>query len=143
MWSQSSIVSTPLPHCGRGRDPRRRRGRVRVFRLPIPSPAFGLRPQAPSPAVRERGYVRDSPSPLDQRAFVAAGALEGLLAGDRRDLLVIIPRALRLGGLLDLEQVHVADHPAAILYLAVLGHEIVDRGLLHLLDDGQAIIAAG
>src|SRR5439155_13992047 len=97
----------------------------------------------PSPAVRERGFcgetclslthcqvhrgVAGSASPLHPQAFVAAGALERLVARDRADLLVVIPRALRVGGLLDLEQVHVAHQPAGLEDLAVLGPEVVDR----------------
>src|SRR5256885_4355334 len=68
-----------------------------------PHPPIASRWVPPSPAMRERGYGCGLRSPLDQRAFVAAGALEGLIAGDRGDLLEVVPRPLRLGRLLDLE----------------------------------------
>src|SRR6267154_1951676 len=41
--------SYPLPHCGRGRDPRRRRGRVRVFGRRYPHPASGFALRHPLP----------------------------------------------------------------------------------------------
>jgi hypothetical protein len=50
------MVNFPLPH--RGRGVASIASRVRVSATERPSPAFGLRPQAPSPAVREReNYV--------------------------------------------------------------------------------------
>src|SRR6266481_7255612 len=82
-------------------------------------------------------------SALDQRALVGAGKLEGLLARNDRDLLVVIPRAFGFRRLLDLEQIHVAHEGAVLADLPVLCHEIVDRGRLHLFDDGWAIVAAG
>ncbi len=42
-----------LPHCGRGRGPRRRRARVRASRNTLSRPR--LPPRPPSPAVRQRG----------------------------------------------------------------------------------------
>jgi alanine racemase len=48
-------VKAPLPHRGRGRDLSPRDGRVRATAADPPSPASGLRPSAPSPALRERG----------------------------------------------------------------------------------------
>src|SRR3954454_858708 len=146
MCSQSNMIIR-LPHRGTGRDPGRSAGSVRVLQSPTRSAALARcasgAPLAPSPVLRERGYGRRPSSTLDQRAFVAAGALERLLAGDRRDLLVIIPRALRLGRLFDLEQIHVADQPPVFEDLAVLGHEVVDRGFPHLFDDGRPVVAAG
>src|SRR6266481_3710273 len=47
---------------------------------------------------------------LDKRALVRARQLEGLVAGNHRDLLVVVPGTLRFRRLLDLEQIHVADH---------------------------------
>jgi 5,10-methylenetetrahydrofolate reductase len=41
----SALAAFPSPACGRGRDPRRRRGRVRVSRQQ-PSPVYGLAPAA-------------------------------------------------------------------------------------------------
>jgi alanine racemase len=49
--------TTPLPHRGRGRGPARQGWGGKGLTSPAPSPAFGLRPQAPSPAVRERNVL--------------------------------------------------------------------------------------
>src|SRR5713226_8899758 len=53
--SQLSTYQSPSPAPREREGPSRSDGRVRVFRLRLPSPASGLRPEAPSPAVRERG----------------------------------------------------------------------------------------
>src|SRR6185369_8488977 len=51
---------------------------------------------------------------LHQRAARQLQRLERVIAGDRADQLVIVPAALRLQRLLDLEQVHVMHHAAVL-----------------------------
>jgi precorrin-8X/cobalt-precorrin-8 methylmutase len=67
--------------------------RVRVSAAALPSPTFGLRPQAPSPAMRERGYsyLRD-PAAIYRRSFAAIRAEADLWRLPR----ALHPLALRL-----------------------------------------------
>src|SRR5215475_1881860 len=76
---------------------------------------------------------------LHQRAARLFQRLERLVAGDGRQQLVIVPAALGLRRFLYLEQIHVVHHAAVLADAAVLGEHVVDRGLLHDLDDGGRI----
>src|SRR5215472_10942796 len=63
-------------------------------------------------------------SPLDQRAGVAMRPLVRLGAGDRRDELVEIPRALRFRRRFDLVEVHVVHQAAICLDMPVADQKI-------------------
>ena len=109
-----------------------------------PHPPIAYAWATPSPAMRERGYRVDARHhPLTSGHSLPPGRLKASSPGIVRIELVEIPFAFRFLRLLDLEQVHVADQPAVLADLAVLGHEVVDRGFLHLLDDGRPVERVG
>src|SRR5690349_10278109 len=66
----------------------------------------------------------------------------GLVAGHRVDDLEIIPRPLRLLGLLDLDQIHVAHDAPVDPEPSIVGHEVIDRHLAHLRHHGKRILVA-
>src|SRR6516162_11924916 len=79
---------------------------------------------------------------LRQRTAAFFRAEERLVAGHHGELLVVVPRLLRFRGLLHLEQIHVVDHTAILLHLA-LRKGVVDRQFLQLLGHGFRILGAG
>src|ERR1700739_717161 len=99
---------------------------------PTPSPRRALQ-GAPAPAARSfRSPLLEFTSLLDQRTARRRQRLEGLLARNRRDQLVVVPLTFRFGRLLHLEQVHVVHHAAVVADAPVLREEVVHRRLLHL-----------
>src|SRR5215216_7028081 len=68
-----------------------------------------------------------------QRTTAVLGGWERLVAGDYRELLVVIPGLLGFRRLLHLEQIEVMHHAAVFEYLAALREHVVDRQLLQLL----------
>src|SRR6266851_543769 len=77
---------------------------------------------------------------LDERAGALAERPKGLGGRDGGELLVVVVLIFRLAGRLDLEEVHVALDTPILAQFAVLGHEVVDRQLAHLGDDGLAVV---
>src|SRR5215204_7015456 len=80
---------------------------------------------------------------LRQRAAAVLRGREGLVARDRREVLVVVPRPLRFRRLLDLEQVHVVHHAPVLEHLALLGEEVLDRHLVQLLRHRLGLVGAG
>ena len=62
---------------------------------------------------------------------------------DRRDQLVVVPRTLGLGGLLDLEEVHVVHLAAVGADVALAEHRVVPLGRLQLRHHLVGIVGAG
>jgi hypothetical protein len=58
---------------------------------------------------------------------------EGLFGRNLAHQVVVVPVALGFRGLLDLEQIEIAHDAAVLADAAVLGHEVVDGRLVHLL----------
>src|SRR5580704_16674944 len=89
--------------------------------------AEGANPRGPHGSKRARGApyhegcLAAISIGLDQRAAALVERTESFVAGDGCEQLVEIPLALRLLGLLDLEQIHVVDHAAVDPDLAALG----------------------
>ncbi|KTT92426.1 hypothetical protein NS44R_14540, partial [Mammaliicoccus sciuri] len=79
----------------------------------------------------------------DVRATAFSERTEGLVARHRREVLVEVPLALGLFRLLDAHQIHVVHHAAVLAHDAVLGEEIIHRGLAHLCDHGLGIGRVG
>src|SRR5882757_10870084 len=76
---------------------------------------------------------------LHQRAARRFQRLERLIAGNRRQQLVVVPAAFRLRRLLDLEQIHVVHHAAVLANPAIFCEHVVDRSILHDLHDRRSI----
>src|SRR5579883_1715969 len=111
-----------------------------------PQPSRSLRQAAMAKKRAPRGALFDrcmKISALDQRALAVLERTEGLVARHGGEQLVDVVLALRLGGRLDLEQVHVADDAAVLAQLAVLGHDVVDRHLAHLRHHRLGVVGAG
>src|SRR5258706_9692452 len=68
----------------------------------------------------------------DQRTIALVERTKRFLSRDRGHDVINVPLARGFFGLLDLEQIEVAQHTAVDAHLAVLGGEIVHRCLAHL-----------
>src|SRR5205809_8076347 len=77
---------------------------------------------------------------LYQRTGALRKRPEGLLSGGRSDQLVIVPRSLGFGRLLDLEQIGWVDLAAILADRALAEQRIVGRHFLHFRDDLCAIM---
>src|SRR5439155_12229963 len=77
---------------------------------------------------------------LYQRTGALRKRPEGLLSGGRSDQLVIVPRSLGFGRLLDLEQIGWVDLAAILADRALAEQRIVGRHFLHFRDDLWAIM---
>src|SRR5262249_12078926 len=76
---------------------------------------------------------------LDERAAAFLLRPERLLGGGGAAQLVVVPRTLRFGGFLDLEQIHVVDLAPVLAYAALAEGCVVRGQLLHLGDDLVAV----
>src|SRR5215813_3270905 len=77
---------------------------------------------------------------LHERALALVERAKRLRGGDDRALLVVVPRGLRLGRLLHLEQEHVVDLPAVGPDRALPEERVVGGHLLHLRDHLAAVV---
>src|SRR6516225_6974031 len=90
-----------------------------------------IRPKAPDRRLLATAINKAAPSgvpssdtpghgaSLHQRTAAFFRAEERLVARHHGELLVVVPRLLRFRGLLHLEQIHVVDHAAILLHLAL------------------------
>src|SRR6266545_1134663 len=78
---------------------------------------------------------------LDQWAVALVDGAEGLVRRDRGPDLVVVPRILRLRGLLHLDQVRRVDLPTVGSDRALAEQRVVGRRLLHPGDDLGAVVA--
>src|SRR5262244_2084353 len=104
--------------------------RTRAAWSPHPSPCPDL-PTAQSP--RELLLHELAPTQVERA--------ESLLRGDRRADLVVIPGILRLGRLLDLDEICGVDLATVDANSPLAEERIVGRHLLHLGDDLGAVVA--
>src|SRR5207245_4059672 len=104
--------------------------RKRAAWSPHPSPA-----SAPPLAPAQRELL------LDELAPTLVERTKRLLGGNGRADLVVVPRVLRLGRLLHLDQVRRMDLAAVDTNRPLAEERIVGRQLLHLRDDLRALVA--
>src|SRR6266571_2361115 len=113
------------------RDPR-----IASLAGPLAARSRGAFPIALAPAA-QRSWTDAS---FHERALAILQRAEGLIRGDRRADLVIVPGTFRLGGLFRLEQICRMDLAAVGANHALAEQRIIGRHLLHLGDDLGAVI---